>query len=70
MFQGEVYDIMKGIRYEKYSGSNQIVLEFWKLMGNQVPTTKAIEIKCTQGVQGERYYKEYGEKKSSENNYL
>ncbi len=25
---GEIYDIMKGIYNEKYSGSNQIVLDF------------------------------------------
>jgi hypothetical protein len=41
--KGEVYDIMKGIYEEKYSGSNQIVLDFRKLLGDQVPTNRVIE---------------------------
>jgi hypothetical protein len=68
--KGEVYDIMKGIYDEKYSGSNQIVLDFQKLLGNQVPTAKAIEMNPTKvfRVYKEilRYYKENGEKRSSE----
>jgi hypothetical protein len=34
---------MKGIYDEKYSSSNPIVLDFQKLLGDQVPTTKAIK---------------------------
>ena len=41
--KGEVYDVMKGIYEEKYSGSNQIVLDFRKLLGDQVPTDRVIE---------------------------
>jgi hypothetical protein len=41
--KGEVYDIMKGIYEEKYSGSNKIVLDFRRLLGDQVPTNWVIE---------------------------
>jgi hypothetical protein len=38
---------MKGIYDEKYSGSNQIVLDFQKQFGNQAPITKAIKMNPT-----------------------
>jgi hypothetical protein len=41
--KGEVYDIMKGIHEEKYSGSNKIVLDFQRLSGDQAPTDWVIE---------------------------
>ena len=41
--KGEVYDVMKGIYEEKYSGSNQIVLDFQRLLGDQAPTDRVIE---------------------------
>ena len=41
--KGDVYYIMKGIYEEKYSGSNKIVLDFWRLLGDQVPTNWVIE---------------------------
>jgi hypothetical protein len=34
---------MKGIYEEKYSGSNQIVLDFQRLLGDQAPTDRVIE---------------------------
>jgi hypothetical protein len=40
--KGEVYDIMKGIYEEKYSGSNKIVLDFRKLLRDQAPTNWVI----------------------------
>ena len=43
VIQGDVYDVMKGIYVEKYSGTNQIVLDFRKLSGDQAPTNQVIE---------------------------
>jgi hypothetical protein len=34
---------MKGIYEEKYSGSNKIVLDFRKLLGDQAPIARVIE---------------------------
>jgi hypothetical protein len=55
---------MQGIYDEKYSGSNQIVLDFQKVLGNQVPTAKAIKMNLTNILRGYkeilRYYNEYG----------
>jgi hypothetical protein len=66
--KGKVYDIMKGIYNEKYSGSNLIVLELQKLLGDQVPTTKAIVRNPMNVLRVYReilkYYKEYEEKKT------
>jgi hypothetical protein len=60
---------MECIYDEKYSGSNQIVLEFGKLLGDQVPTTKAIERNQTNALRVYKvilkYYKEYEEKKTT-----
>jgi hypothetical protein len=68
--KGGVYDIMKGIYDEKYSGSDQIVLDFRKFWGNQVPTTKGYREdldECTQGVQGDiRVIQEVWEKKTTD----
>jgi acetoin utilization deacetylase AcuC-like enzyme len=41
--KGDVYYIMKGIYEEKYSGNNQIVLDFRKLLRDQAPTDRVIE---------------------------
>jgi hypothetical protein len=61
-----VYDIMKGI-HDKYNGSNQIVLDFRKLLGDQVPTDRVIEKNPTNVLKVYkdilRYYKECQEKK-------
>jgi len=58
---------MKGIYEEKYSGSNQIVLDFRKLLGDQVPTDRVIEKNPTNVLKVYkdilRYYKECQEKK-------
>jgi hypothetical protein len=43
VIQGDVYDVMKGIYVEKYSGTNQIVLDFRKLLRDQAPTDQVIE---------------------------
>jgi hypothetical protein len=65
--KGEVYDIMKGIYEEKYSGSNQIVLDFRRLLGDQAPTDRVIEKNPTNVLKVYkdilRYYKECQEKK-------
>jgi hypothetical protein len=66
--KGEAYEVMKGIYEEKYSGSNLIVLELQKFLGDQVPTAKAIERNPTNVLrvykQILKYYKEYEEKKT------
>jgi hypothetical protein len=66
--KGQVYEVMKGIYEEKYAGSNLIVLEFRKLLGDQAPTAKAIEKNPTNVLrvykQILQYYKEYEEKKT------
>jgi hypothetical protein len=63
--KGEVYDIMKGIYEEKYSGSNKIVLDFRKLLGDQAPTNPVIEKNPTNVLKVYkdklRYYKEFEE---------
>jgi len=65
--KGEVYDAMKGIYVEKYSGINQIVLDFRKLLGDQAPTDRVIEKNPTNVLKVYkdilRYYKEFKEKK-------
>jgi hypothetical protein len=65
--KGEVYDIMKGICEEKNSGSNMIVLDFQRLLGDQAPTNWLIEknptyvLKVYKGIL--LYYKEFEKKK-------
>jgi hypothetical protein len=65
--KGEVYDIMKGIYEEKYSGSKKIVLDFQRLLGYQAPTNWAIEKNPTNVLKVYKdilqYYKECKEKK-------
>jgi hypothetical protein len=62
-----VYDIMKGIYEEKYNGSNQIVLDFRRLLGDQAPTDRVIEKNPTNVLKVYKdilqYYKECQEKK-------
>jgi hypothetical protein len=62
---------MKGIYEEKYSGSNPIVLEFRKLLGDQAPIANATEKNPTNVLrvykQMLQYYKEYEEKKTPGN---
>jgi hypothetical protein len=65
--KGEVYDVMKGIYEEKYSGSNQIVLDFRRLLGDKAPTDRVIEKNPTNVLKVYkdilRHYKECQEKK-------
>jgi hypothetical protein len=65
--KGEVYDIMKGIYEEKYSGSNKIVFDFRKLLVDQVPTNWVIEKNPTNVLKVYKdvlqYYKEFEKKK-------
>jgi hypothetical protein len=65
--KGEVYDIMKGIYEEKYSGSNKIVLDFRRLLGDQAPTDRVIKKNPTNVLKVYKdilwYYKEFEEKK-------
>jgi len=57
---------MKGIYVEKYSGSNQIVLDFRRLLGDQAPTDRVIEKNPTNVLNVYKdilqYYKECQEK--------
>jgi hypothetical protein len=66
--KGEVYEVMKGIYEEKYSGDDPIVKEFRELLGDQAPTEKAIEKNPTNVLKVYRqilqYYKAYEEKKT------
>jgi len=61
---------MKGIYEEKYSGSNQIVLDFRRLLGDQAPTDRVIEKNPTNVLKVYkdilRYYKECQEKKNQD----
>jgi len=65
--KGEVYDIMKGIYEEKYSGSNKIVLDFQKLLRDQAPTDWVIVKNPTNVLKVYKNilqnYKEFEEKK-------
>jgi hypothetical protein len=69
--KGEVYDIMKGIYEEKYSGNNNTVLDFRKLLRDQAPTARVIEKNPTNILKVFKdvlqYYKEYEEKKHQDN---
>jgi hypothetical protein len=70
--KGEVNDIMKGIYEKKFSGSDKIVLDFRKLLGDQVPTNRVTEKNPTNILKVYkdilRYLKEYEEKTHQDNN--